>query len=150
MKLVFLDIDGVLNTVMTPGSTKNKIERRCVDALNRLSDTTGALFVVSSVWRKQGTLSDLRILLKKIGVTGFILDKTPVHYNGRRGPEIKAWLDKYNECPSSEYGAIEKFIILDDEVSDKYPVLKHVVHCDMFEGLTEERVDSAIRILTHK
>lgn len=55
MRIVFLDIDGVLNTPATPKSTK---ESRIVDPvllarLNKSLQATNAVVVLTSTWRHE-------------------------------------------------------------------------------------------------
>ncbi len=80
MKLIFLDIDGVLATpescmrgiVKVDGAYFNQLQPECVSAINHVTDTTGAIFVISSVWRKQG-MAALAKHFKNEFVTGAIL-----------------------------------------------------------------------------
>ena len=65
MKVIFLDIDGVLNT---PASIKlapifvegaptwygrhlHAFDKNCISALNKITDATKAKIVISSTWR---------------------------------------------------------------------------------------------------
>ena len=59
MKIIFLDIDGVLCTAKSVGLLKTNIDGRlakqfdpdCVVRLNHITDATGAQIVISSSWR---------------------------------------------------------------------------------------------------
>ena len=54
MKVVFLDIDGVLNDDTTPSRTKSRlifVDREKLLRLKRIVAATGAKIVLSSTWR---------------------------------------------------------------------------------------------------
>lgn len=74
IKLVFLDVDGVLNNhAYNDESESNTILRRCVREFNLLLKNTGAMYVVSSAWRylvHGGGMSEvgLHCLLRTHGV----------------------------------------------------------------------------------
>lgn len=119
MKVIFLDIDGVLNRLGTPVNGKFWL-RTCPDLvqnLNRITDATGAFLVLSSSARRiMKTNMDVVEALASVGITGRVKGKTP-SFNGTRGSEIKAWL--------AENKRVTKFCILDDEddMDDLLPFL---------------------------
>jgi HAD domain in Swiss Army Knife RNA repair proteins len=53
MKVIFLDIDGVLNCKKTPNPRRLPyiVDRRLLSRFKRLIDRTGAKVVLSSTWR---------------------------------------------------------------------------------------------------
>lgn len=111
MKIVFLDIDGVLNNEATKFG--RKFDPDCVAWLNYITDSTGAQIVVSSTWRHAG-LVETRATLSENGVTGKVHSLTPdlsskglVHVAVERGTEIQAWLGKHP--------GVDSFVILDDD-----------------------------------
>ena len=164
-KVVFLDIDGVLNT-------DNRYEEENFVAINEkfvqnlalIVHETKASIVLSSSWRYGledmydyiGKEMDPNIkllvdTLKKYDM--HIYGMTPVRFNGPNGRpfEIRAWLsDKSN---------LKNFVILDDETFWKWNWLKsHVVctsetyynddgRCKTRCGLTYEMAKKAIEIL---
>ncbi len=118
MKIIFLDIDGVLNSDAydrVRGENDSNIDESRLDLLKKAVQSTNAKIVLSSTWRKhwsklesertpQGNL--LHYLFSKHQLE--IYDKTPVLgkiYD--RKQEIQLWL-------SSQEKEIEKFVILDD------------------------------------
>lgn len=105
MKVVFLDIDGVLNTYdMVQRNGFDYIDRSMVALLASVVRDTGAELVLSSFWRldpKDRLLVDLA--LKEFGI--FLYDKTP-SVPGPRANEIAAWLAANTQ--------VEKYAILDD------------------------------------
>lgn len=90
MKIIFLDIDGVLNHQQWYGSelykdfpSKENYERQqfctwTIELLNNLTDETGAKIVVSSSWRLGRTVQQLQELFELVGITGKVIDKNPL------------------------------------------------------------------------
>jgi len=86
MKIIFLDIDGVLNHELffkerSMTDRKNDlspkenyylsmIDENKVGLLNTLIENTSAKVVISSSWRKAHSLNDMRDLLKTKGLKG--------------------------------------------------------------------------------
>lgn len=144
MKVIFLDIDGVLNYRGCKdhiGGCRG-IERSCVEKLNRLVEETGAICVLSSTWRTIYPLKEMRQFLRDRGFAGKLVDQTPnFNRSGVRGLEIDAWLKNTNRGES-----IESFVILDDN-SDMFPWRHRLVQTDDELGLTDVDVDRAIDML---
>ena len=131
MKVIFLDIDGVLNSFQTfreiyyeykkTGRRRVAIDENKVLLLKQIVDNTNAMLVLSSSWRNFGrmendrlvtnnkNLRDLVSILAKYGL--FIYDITPKSREGKREVEIKKWL-----CNNSDN--VEKFIVIDDDIDD--------------------------------
>jgi hypothetical protein len=132
MKIIFLDIDGVLINYASLLSG-NSACRRCVAYLNQITDATGAKIVVSSTWRKGGLVS-ISNQLKAWGVRGDVVGVTPdldrlengIVISPSRGEEIKAYLEDHLE--------ICNFVILDDE-SDMGNLLPHLIKTEYETGL---------------
>lgn len=161
MKLIFLDIDGVLNserwkverTVLGDRgyreAWKDKAERGLdPDAVGRLSyliERTRARIVVTSSWRKEFSLTHLDRMLRYRGLGGqWLLGATPSckHTLGttERGVEISAWLGMlWDRQP-------ESFVVLDDD-RDMAPYLGHLVQTDNHVGLTDADCERAFSIL---
>jgi hypothetical protein len=111
-KVVFLDIDGVMNHVRTRagpgGGLRAMLEPASVALLNRVVEATGAVVVVSSSWRLVLSLDALRAAFAAAGCVAEIVDVTPALDASRRELEIAAWLAAQAEPPA-------RFVILDDE-----------------------------------
>lgn len=149
MKVIFLDFDGpIIPRLSYPPSGKQaKPWPPCIAALNRITDSTGAVIVVSSTWRKDGFMKT-KERLKKWGVTGKMVGVTPdlcVRESGiwqafLREIEIQRWMDDYGK------EQIESFVILDDD-KDMEHLIPFLIHTPFEIGLTEANADAAIKIL---
>ena len=149
MKLVFLDIDGVLNNRTTmdrvaidPNHPCDIVDPVNVKAFNRISDQTGAWIVVSSTWRyRYPARSLMQIVLGSLGIQGIVEGTTPrLPSDATRGEEIQAWFDAHPEWKNAE------FIVVDDS-SDISPFEDRFVHVSFETGLTEEDAERAIAML---
>lgn len=117
MKIVFLDVDGVMNSNDWYVRRSTEVEMddiasqypfyefdpKAVARLNRITDETGAKIVLSSTWRHGRTIEQLKDLFVKVGITGELIDKTisinaagNIGYTIPRGCEIDYWLDKHD------------------------------------------------------
>lgn len=137
LRVIFLDIDGVLNAEGSPGGLQSDKVMR----LKRIIEETGAEIVLSSTWRTEPDLVHrVEVMLDKIG--GRLLDQTPVigdHcFATARGQEIKAWLD------DPDKPLPETFVILDDD-PDMSLLGGHLVLTETHEGLTDAQAEEVIR-----
>ena len=148
LKVIFLDIDGVLNSekyIRRCGRYGVVIDPTRMVLLKQIVDQTNAKIVLSSSWRehwsKDAKASDsvgkeLDAVFNKYGLT--IFDKTDEF--SRREVEIEAWLMMHPKTLA--------FVVLDDRFLDS-PVLRgHVVKTSNYvDGLDEAGVQKAINIL---
>ena len=145
MKVIFLDIDGVLNSDEYIDRAKN-VQGRHIDIdkvklLKKAIDETGAKTVLTSSWRNSKDIGPLREFLAKYEI---YFDATPF-IKWERGLEIKQWL--------SEHNRVEDYIILDDEIYDSFDqeMLRHLVKVSdangrgLGEGLTQKDIDTIIK-----
>lgn len=143
MKVIFLDVDGVLNTSTTRVRRKDNylgFEQRKILLLKQIVEATGALIVLSSTWRSsKDSFSDIRLGLLSDGMV--IFDVTPDFGFRPRGLEILAWLDTHPE--------VTHYVILDDvDEFGMENLRKHFVQTDFYGlGLTAYHVQKAIKIL---
>ena len=136
MKIIFLDVDGVLINRAACRAGFGKVDPVCIAVLNKLLADSGAFIVVSSCWRMGKTVLELRDLFNDWGVTpGRILDRTG-RSNDVRGVEIQEWLDQREK----HRGDVESFVIVDDD-SDMAHLLHRHVKTSMATGLTEEHAE---------
>lgn len=146
-KIIFLDVDGVLNSHTFAKRmldeenvrvfSENILDRRCLLLLSDIVTKTGAKIVVSSAWRKiPSAFDDLKSQLEKYGMSVF--DVTP-YVGGERGDDITAW---FNRNPG-EY----RYVILDDD-SDMTIHMDRLVKTNFYDrGLTRNLADRAISML---
>jgi len=168
MKVIFLDVDGVLNSDASL-MTDDALEEALILNLKQLVEQTNAKIILSSAWRMcPGPLRTLmdwldRADLHLSGMTpnGVRVDwlkeqgYTPTRkyldvfddYNGNeyevttdRGAEICKWLADHKD--------VESFVILDDEAVDIIPYFpNNFIKTDFRVGLTEEKAREAFNIL---
>lgn len=157
--IVFLDMDGVLVTRATCGKPRqdppydcySRVDPACVAQLNRITDATGAVIVVSSSWRhgSERRFQKLKVYLADMGVHARIIGRTPqlsgwtgtIWVSKQRGDEIQDWI--------SAAGADVPFVILDDE-SDMAHLKHRLVQTTFDHGLTREHADAAIAMLSQE
>jgi hypothetical protein len=151
--IVFLDIDGVLNSRQwyaqavprEEGPTgrsllERSIDPACVQRLNRLLKRTRAVVVVSSSWRKQHELSEIVSIIEARGFCGEVIGVTPSDDSAQsRGAEITKWLEE-----NGPDGVV--YVAVDDEVVTGLPAEALIV-TSRDTGLTDEDVERAIGIL---
>lgn len=123
MKLIFLDIDGVLNSHQSytyHHRITHKIEMTdilCPIATSNLGHILDlypdCFIVVSSSWRKSRSIEDLGNILHKYHIDkSRIIDKTPVNSKEEiRGNQIKAWIDNNPQIMQK----VSHYVILDDD-----------------------------------
>jgi hypothetical protein len=128
MRIIFLDIDGVLATPKQYGTQRNKLysrdpwakelrvpymwDERCVLAFNRFIRLHDVEIVLSSDWRRHWSLAEIDKIFKINGVA-----KSPIGYTGKamkekmsedleslRTREIQDWL---KENPADTWCAVD-------------------------------------------
>ena len=149
MKVIFLDIDGVLGTNESyerlGGGDKVPFHREAVRNLNRLVEATGAKVVISSAWPTD-TAEDLRDLFAEQGACCDIIGTTPVIADGNwfRWKEIMEWLRETDI-------QVESFVIIDDDctqIGQHFP--DRFVETTMEEGLNKAARPRVTRILNRR
>lgn len=146
MKVLFLDIDGVLNTHKTcllhggvfinSVGVKDKLDPYGSLFIKRLTQH-GIQIVLSSVWR-----GGKRFAQEKERAFSFpIIDRTPWHPfpDSIRGDEIKMWLDNHPE--------VTHYCIVDDDsdmLEEQKPFFVKTKHQ---EGITFEDMEKICKIL---
>lgn len=120
---IFTDIDGVLN----PKFNKNW-NKKSIDIYNRICLDFNLIPVITSTWRIRYTIDELQIIFINQGILTKIHDYTPI-LNNDRGLEIKQYLDNNN---------YDKYVVIDDKISDIIPYVNNIIHVKGYIGLTEE------------
>ena len=154
MKIIFLDIDGVLNSREydrnRDWTIQTAIDETRVPFVKRIVDATGAVIVLSSTWRthwnsdKAKSDSEGLYIIETFAKYGLeIYDKTPdLGYYVDRPDEIKQYLDELGE-------EVESFVIIDDYMYGWGKLSDNFVKTDPYRtlGIDEDTVEKAIKIL---
>jgi len=156
VKVVFLDVDGVLNHM---GCKEMFGEYRGVEdaRVAKLAEivfcqSPPAAIVLTSSWKElwdhqpiNSTKLDpmAQYLVDKLRSHGMhITDRTDEKNAMQRGLGIQGWLRKVKD--------VDAWVVLDDEIFGDYSdrgIMPHLVKTDDCDGLTDEDVAEAIKIL---
>ena len=145
MKILFLDIDGVISRFRTDyGNPKAMLDEPCIRELVRICEATGCKIVISSTWKVAASL--MRVLEEELFPRlpeGCVIGCTPtLPLQPFREEEIDAWF-------AMNPGFAERYAIIDDydfELKTYLPKGVCVI-TDANEGLTRADADKAIAIL---
>jgi hypothetical protein len=158
MKVIFLDIDGVLNSEEFLKNNKNEmIDRNNVNILKSIISKTEAVIVVSSGWRlwfddnmmpKDGESQCLYDILcqAKIKLFGKTPDfsteeiRTKKTFSHVKAKEIIAWLSEHDEA--------NKYVVLDDLDLKNEEINSHLVRTNAQVGITEEDAKLVIDMIS--
>lgn len=166
-KIIFLDIDGVLNTEYYQGVLQYKgkpwqdeygalFDPKAVAGLKRIIEATGAEIVIESSWKYLG-LNTLKQLWTHRKLPGKVIDITPslisdkyllklnlseseIDMNISKGIEIASWLIDNDKKDA-------KYVIIDDEYVIMESQLANFILTNPYEGITNTQVVNAISIL---
>jgi hypothetical protein len=152
MKVIFLDIDGVLNSQKFYEETEDFMWDmfcpRAVKNLNEILEKTGAKIVVSSSWRLGRSIDGLKVLFTQNGVNeSKIIGVTPkLHFHQKnysvpRGCEIKHWLE------NNFVRIIDNYVIIDDDADMLLCQKDHFFKTNEYDGLTDAIKDKIINFL---
>lgn len=149
MKVLFLDIDGVLNgNHFWHEKNIYAIDPKCMERLNEIIWQTGAAIVVSSSWRYLVLNGDmtpagfgymlrthgLTSQAKVIGVTREDADSD----DDLRSTQIRDWMKVSEEL-------IQSYVVIDDLPLQGFG--SRFIQTDSVVGLTDENAEQAIAIL---
>lgn len=161
MKILFLDIDGVLNhqQYYTNGRIDatyplSEICPVAITNLNKIVSETGCKLVISSTWRHSG-IEYCTNVLQEAGCIGEIIDITPsLDRLGpyiERGNEICKWLHDNKLYKFDSYCTIDHdYAILDDDSDMLYQQRHNFFECNAsIDGLNEEIANKVIQHLNN-
>ena len=153
--VIFLDIDGVLNSAETEEryDAYTGVADQHIERLKRIVEETDAVLILSSSWKQEwvktkrlkekyeysaGRYLDERLWKFGLTISGKTSDRG---YN--RGYGIRKWLDKH------EHGS---WIVLDDEVFADYKVcgiMERLVKTETYirGGLRDPHVEIAVKLM---
>jgi hypothetical protein len=166
IKILFLDIDGVLNTgdnlvshQVINGIDPNYeitdkfatfFDERCVRYLKWIVKKTNCKIVISSTWKLSG-LKFMQNLWEYRNLPGEVIDLTPtivdqyiinmygvVNDNADRGFEIQQWLEE---------NKWDTYCIIDDDTDMLSSQIKNFVKCNPMHGITINEAEKVIKIL---
>lgn len=162
-KIIFLDIDGVLNTKWWYSQMDRNIHKdkygyafdpKSVENLKRIVEETGADIVISSSWKCMG-LTQMEDMWNERNLPGRIIGITPNSVSDElllhadidsmelfhiRGEEIKEWLSKHGK-------RVSNYAIIDDMDNMLPEQQSHFVQTNPEIGITKEDSEKAIEIL---
>ena len=158
MKIIFLDIDGVLVTrnsikyqyLNFPDEDEIRFSKKAVKNLNKLIRLTKARIVISSTWRLFHSFEKLQNIFEEQEIKGKIIsttsvEKATIEEDIPRGQKITDWLEQNSK--------VEQYVIIDDDVQADC-IQFHPYNCvetSYKRGFApEERFNEALAILNEK
>ena len=166
MKVIFLDIDGVLNSNDWYVYREDNVDTYSIDAqypfyefdpraierLNRIIESTGAKIVVSSTWRHGETVESMQILFDRLSLKGEIVGLTPglsckkpyedkSRYTIPRGCEIEWWLDNEGKFQRINWSREEQQKYIDKAIVKNYVIFDD--DSDMLFGQREHFIHTS-------
>ena len=156
MKVIFLDIDGVLNSERYRnewgGDPPSNVDDTRLPLLLRIVEETGAVIVLSTSWRRHWN-SDPALRapgwkavgdsFDRFGIEFY--DRTPDYEGNNRDCEIRNWLAAHKD-------EVESFVILDDYGFGWGDLADRLVKTSeqLGRGLMEKHAERAIELLGRK
>ena len=153
MRVLFLDIDGVLNSRSyveraswdPPLGSRDDLhilDPAAIALLNTVLAATGAVVVISSSWRVTYALDAFQSMFEQRGFTGRVVDVTPQLPGRQRSREIAAWLEA---TPN-----VVTFAIVDDIDDAGVGYAEQFVQTTFESGLTPYHARELARILNRE
>lgn len=154
MCYIFLDIDGVLNSVDSAiaffSLDKNvyhqdeRLDPVSIGLLRHLCDITDAKIVISSSWKIGRTVQDFLDIFKGYGWDDFPCIGITPYYTGnctnRRGHEIQQWLDE---------NPVDSYVIFDDDSDMLESQQSNFIHISNINGFRSQHYVKALRHFGH-
>jgi hypothetical protein len=132
VKVLFLDVDGVVNNARASQNTDGwPVDPFSAFLVGRIVDRTGCKVVLSSSWRYS---AEGRAVVRRKVVP--LWDVTDGRTGAIRGDEIASWLLANPE--------VERYAILDDDTDMLPEQLPNFFQTTWEEGLTEEIAEKVI------
>ena len=166
-KYLFLDFDGVLNTLRYAKMLRKDgidpydefgtmFDHNTIANLNSIIEQTNCKIVLSTSWRNEGLLR-MRSLWKDRNLPGEIFSMTPIllsttYQDSQNGemfciPEINAKALEINAWLQQNAPKSFTYVIVDDENVFFQNQQEHLVLTNEYDGLTVDKANRAIKIL---
>ncbi|MFD0698031.1 HAD domain-containing protein [Paenibacillus sp. GCM10027628] len=146
MKLIFLDIDGVMVTsrhmIQSNKYFGHEFDPDCISNLQDILHKTDASIVVSSSWREGRTLKQLQSIFEINGINK-VIGMTPIIDGAIRGREVKEYLKNTEESGMK----ISKFVIIDDE-EEMGDLKTFLIETEFKTGITDNIKNQVIDFLS--
>lgn len=150
MKIIFLDMDGVLCThrahyAQGGHGLMQVLDREGIELLNvlcEISDVEEVKYVLSSSWRGVYSREWMETHLKKFGWTGQFHDDWAtkrLHLHGPRGMEVNEWLSRHSE--------VTKYVIFDDGTDFLEEQKPFFIHTHVYDGISFRNFEKAVSVL---
>ena len=144
MKLIFLDVDGVLNTPSirvlrkAPGTEIGKAHMALVA---KVVNATGCKIVLTTAWRRSEVLVEkIKEFAAQAGIKDDIVGQTADLPGEPLGAEIREWLQRHPE--------VTRYAVADDDEDAGIFHEGNFFNTNFIEGLTEAIADKMIAHLT--
>lgn len=141
MRILFLDIDGVLNrTGFRPEKSaglRSWVEPELAGRLSEVLEATAAEIGLISDWRQGREIDELRVDLAGAGISSTLHGVTPV-LGPPRWREVEAWLAAQATAPDA-------FVIVDDAF-DMGPFASRFVRTSPLNGLDREAANAILAL----
>ncbi len=147
-RILFLDIDGVLNSEeyyrnsSNSGKDFSRFDPSSVSLLKAIVEEFSLKIVISSTWR-YGAVDRLMHELKKNKLLDYLYHDwfTPVIHPAHRGTEIKLWLDLHPE--------VSDYVIIDDDNNILEEQKNNYVKTSLHLGMNNEHYNRVRAIFSN-
>lgn len=162
MRILFLDIDGVLNHHDFYEDRQKKIEddiwdlvhpyseldKNCVNLLGEFCEEHNIKVVISSTWRRGRSIESFNEMFSQYRGKIEVIDKTPSYHTKGwvRGNEIHWWMEDNEDIIGCRYHDYYDYCILDDDSDMLYWQRNNFIKVDRYVGITPQTLWEMKRI----
>ena len=122
-KIIFTDIDGVLNV-----NYRKKWKKSCIDLYNKITEELNLYPVITSTWRIPHNIDKLNEIFETQGINRKILGATILLQPSIRGLEILEFIERNN---------VKDYCIIDDNINNITGFVDNIIHINNDYGITE-------------
>lgn len=158
MKVIFLDVDGVLNYMTCDAKSPcgaYGVEDRCIEVLAKIVKKSDAIIVLISSWKhfwyndeseNNGLDEDFKYLVYALAKHDIYMSDRTYDGNFERGFGISEWLKQHTNTTD--------WVVIDDDMFpdyEEYGIVPHLVMPSFYTGgLKEEHISKCLQILNIK